>query len=142
MHIKYITREKIGFNSERATFNALFIFSGLAFLFGALPHWSNHEFYPDLLPMGFACGTIACIGIVLLNTAFTIGGPAGPCTAISAMSSPALVVCVAIKEGKMISALELIGVILGMFGALIMTNHELFEKYCFCCCIKNKKISK
>ena len=136
MHIKYITRDRIGFNSERATFNALFIFSLIGFLFGALPHWSQSDFHPDLLLIGFISGTIACLGIVLLNTAFTIGGPAGPVTAISAMSSPCLVVLVAIREGKMISLLELIGVIFGMFGALIMTNHEFFEKYMFCCCIK------
>ena len=74
--------------------------------------------------------------------AYTNGGPAGPVTAISAMSSPSLVVLIAVWNGKMISLLELIGVIFGMYGALIMSNHDFFEKYCFCCCMKkkNKKI--
>jgi len=71
-----------------------------------------------------------------LNIAYTKGGPAGPVTAISAMSSPSLVVLYAIWNGKMISLLELIGVIFGMFGALIMTNHTFFEKICCCCCRK------
>jgi len=100
MQIKYITKERIGFNSERVTFNALMIFSLIAFLVGALPYWSNpnNVYYPDLALLGFICGSVACVGIVLLNTAFTIGGPAGPCTAISAMSSPCLVVAIAIRE--------------------------------------------
>ena len=48
--------------------------------------------------LGFIAGAIACIGIVFLNAAFTSGGPAGPVTAISAMSSPSLVVVMAIKD--------------------------------------------
>lgn len=84
------------------------------------------------------CGNTASLGIVSLNIAYTKGGPAGPVTAISAMSSPSLVVLIAIWNGKMISLLELVGVIFGMYGALIMTNPEFFERFCFCCCIKKK----
>ena len=123
MLIKYLTRKKIGFNSDRVTFNAIFVFSVIAFLFGALPYWLNNECQIDLLIIGIISGNAACLGIVLLNKAYNSGGPAGPVTAISALSSPCLVIIIAIKDGKMISLLELIGVILAMFGVLIMTNH-------------------
>ena len=88
--------------------------------------------------MGFISGNIACLGIVSLNVAFTNGGPAGPVTAISAMSSPSVVVLMAIWDRKMISPLELIGVIFGMYGALIISNPQFFELNCFCCCITRK----
>jgi len=54
------------------------------------------------------------------------------------MSSPALVVVMAIIDAKMISLLELIGCVLGMYGALLMSNHKFFERNCFCCCFKEK----
>jgi hypothetical protein len=79
---------------------------------------------------------------VFLNLAFTLDGPAGPVTAISAMSSPALVVVMALVNWKMISAMELIACLFGMYGALLMSNHKFFEKRCFCCCLKNMKGEK
>jgi len=83
-------------------------------------------------------GSVACIGIVFVNLAYTTGGPAGPVTAITAMSSPGLVVVMAVTDGRMISALEVIAVLFGMYGALVMTNHEFFERNCFCFCVKKK----
>ena len=70
----------------------------------------------------------------------TTGGPAGPVTAISAMSSPALVVVMAILDAKMLSLYEIAACLLGMYGALLMSNSKFFEKNCFCCCFKKKKI--
>jgi drug/metabolite transporter (DMT)-like permease len=87
--------------------------------------------------VGFIAGVLACCGIVSLNLAFT-NGPAGPVQVISSMYAPCLIVCVAFYTGKMISPLELIGVILGMYGVIFMTFPEFFEKFCFCCCFKKK----
>ena len=57
----------------------------------------------------------------------------GPVSAICAMYSPLLVVVEAIKQQQMISLLEGIGVVLGIFGATYMVVPKLYQKYCFVC---------
>ena len=63
-------------------------------------------------------------------------GPGGPVSAISQVSNILLVVIEAIKHTKMLSKMESIGLVLGIYGALILVIPEIFEKYCFCFCIK------
>ena len=57
----------------------------------------------------------------------------GPVAAIVALYSPLLVVIEALKQQKMISLLEGIGVILGIYGATLMVVPKLYQKYCFVC---------
>ena len=39
----------------------------------------------------------------------------------------------------MLSFMELIGLLLGIYGGLILVIPEVFEKYCFCLCIRRRK---
>ena len=39
----------------------------------------------------------------------------------------------------MLSSMELIGLLLGTYGGLVLVIPEVFEKYCFCLCIRRKK---
>ena len=47
-------------------------------------------------------------------------GPLGPVAAIGAMYSPLLVVVEALKQHKGVSMLELVGLLAGTYGALLM----------------------
>lgn len=76
---------------------------------------------------------MSSFGMLLQNNAYS-SGPCGPIAAILSLSSPLLVVIMALYTWTMVKNLEILGVLFGMLGALVMTNHELFEKYVFCCC--------
>ena len=67
-------------------------------------------------------------------------GPAGPCMAISALSSPLLVIAEAIIEKRGLPWIQILAIIIGMSGVFIMVLPSFFEKYLFCCffSIKNK----
>ena len=60
-------------------------------------------------------------------------GPLGPIAAITALYSPLLVVAEAVRNKQMISLLEGIGVILGLYGATLMVVPKLYQKYCLVC---------
>ena len=139
MWIKHITSERIGFNNIRVTMNILFSFNLIITVFIAIPYWFMYQkIHWDMFFLGILGSAICCCANVSMNIAFTTNGPAGPITAICAMSSPLLAIVMAIKDNKPLTPLELIGIICGMFGILLMTNHEFFEKYCLCCCISKK----
>ena len=138
MWIKHITSKKIGFTNIRVTMNTFFSFN-LILTIVAVPYWMKVEFHWDLLLIGVAGGMSACVAVVCLNVAFITNGPAGPVTAISSISSLLLAIVMAIKDRKALSLIEIISIICGLFGVLIMTNHEFFERYCFCCCFSKKK---
>ena len=75
---------------------------------------------------------INAIAIVFIQNA-NATGPLGPVAAIGAMYSPLLVIFEALKQHKLISILELIGCIIGTYGALLMVIPKFFQKYCFIC---------
>ena len=82
---------------------------------------------------GLLGGIIGGVGFGLLQNAIVLG-PGGPIYAITAMSSPCLVIIEALFDWKMISIMELFGCIFGIYGAFIITNPDIVMKYCFCCC--------
>ena len=41
-----------------------------------------------------------------------------------------------IKNQQMLSLIEIIGFIFGLYGSIILSYPELIEKYCFCLCLK------
>ena len=60
-------------------------------------------------------------------------GPIGPVLAVGDAYPPLLAIIVAAKNHRMISLYELIALIFGMAGVLIMVIPKTFNKYCFCC---------
>lgn len=81
------------------------------------------------------------MGYICAQNAFS-RGPAGPVAAIYGMANYTFVVIECIKNKKMLNLAETIGVLLTIYGSTLIVIPEVLEKYCFCCCFKNKKQNK
>jgi len=130
------TKSNLPFEPTNLSFTA-YIIVNLLVLCGAIPYWSLIEFSKYLFVVGTIGSIINTIGLVSLQNAFS-RGPAGPISAIAAISNLLLVLVEAIKLRKVPSNLELIGFVCGAYGAFILVLPNIFEKFCFCCCIKKK----
>ena len=64
--------------------------------------------------------------MVAVSEAFSCG-PAGPIGAIVGMNSLFMVVIEALKKSRMLTKMEIIGLILGTFGSVILSVPEWFE---------------
>ena len=137
MLTKHLTSEKVGFKINRIISSAYLIVNGLILMI-AIPYWYYTEFHTDLFWIGFIAAISDQIGMLCVSNALTLG-PAGVISAIVSMSNPLLALVGCIKNWKMISLSEGIGFILVIYGALILVIPEIFEKFCFPCCCKNKK---
>ena len=133
---KHLTSERINFNASTISFSAYFIVN-LIVIICAIPYWVIFGFSTYLFWLGLIGSIINTLAIVCIQNALSLG-PAGPVSAIIAVGSVLLVIIEAFKHSTMISLMECIGLVLGVYGALILVIPELFEKYCFCWCIKNK----
>ena len=80
------------------------------------------------------CGSIiSAVGISSLMKAVSLG-PMGPVFAIGDAYPPLLVVIEALRNSRMISGMEFIALLMGMYGVFIMAIPNYFNKYCFPCC--------
>ena len=75
------------------------------------------------------------LGYICVQNAFNLG-PAGPVSAIYGIANYVFVVIECIKNNKMLSLAELIGLLIVIYGSLLIIFPEFYYKYCFCCCIK------
>ena len=94
-------------------------------IFGAVPYWSLVEFNKSTFITGLWGSIINAVAINFIKIAQKLG-PLGPVAAIAAMYSPLLVIVEALKQNRMISLLELVGVVLGTYGALLMVVPKFF----------------
>ena len=39
----------------------------------------------------------------------------------------------------MLTPYELAGIVLGLYGSMVMAVPQFFAKYCFCCCVSSRK---
>lgn len=69
-------------------------------------------------------------------------GPAGPASALLAMNSLILLVYDAVKNSKPPTLAEYVGLVLGLFGSLILVIPGLFEKMFYACCFAKKTDKK
>ena len=70
-------------------------FNLFVILFGAIPYFVKYGYYTDLMWIGSIGGVSATYGMVLIQNAFSVG-PCGPITALISLSSPCLVVMMAV----------------------------------------------
>ena len=134
---KHITSEKIGFDATNITFTAYLLVNIFLLIF-AIPYWTIVNFDKKLFWIGLFGSVINVLGLVCIQNALA-KGPAGPVSAIAAVSTLLVVIIEAIINHKMLNFMELIGVILGFFGAMILVIPEQFEKLGRkLCCIKDK----
>jgi drug/metabolite transporter (DMT)-like permease len=127
MFTKKVFSPEVGFDASNCSFTAYGLVNVIV-LFFAVPYWVNTSYNNELFWVGMFGSIINCIGLVCIQNALTMG-PAGPVSAIAASSCILLVIIEAIKKGVMISLPELIGLIFGFYGALILVIPEKFE----CC---------
>jgi hypothetical protein len=133
---KHVTKERIGFDATTISFSTMSVVNGIALLFG-IAYWSRHKFHANLFWIGFFGSFIDSIGVVALSEAFSCG-PAGPISAVVGLCSLVMVLVEAIKHWKMLSTMEIIAFILGMYGTIVLSVPEWCETWCFCLCVKNK----
>lgn len=104
-------------------------------------YWQTHEFKLNLYILGCFSSSFDVLATFNIVSALN-HGPAGPCAAIFGLSNILFAIEEAIRKKKMFSLFELIGLLFGMYGGLILVVPNLFEKYCFCCCRCRKKTSQ
>ena len=119
MLTKHLTgRLKYPFDPSTLSFGA-YLITNLIILIGAIVFWVDVIFSSKLFWIGLIGSFINTIGIVCIQNAITTG-PAGPASAIAALSCLLLVIIEAIKFGEMLTIFELLGFIFGCVGSLIL----------------------
>lgn len=129
---KHLVSDRVKFDPSTISFSAYFLVNTIVLMF-AIPYWKNVEFNEALFWIGFIGSVINTLGIVSIQNALSCG-PAGPISAIAAVSAILLVVIEAVKQWKMLSLMETIGLIFGIYGALVLVIPTFFEKLCCFCC--------
>ena len=106
----------------------------------AIPYWTLVSFSPRLFIIGLIGGLINTGGLVCVQNGLAVG-PAGPVSAIVAISNLLLVIVEAFKLWKVPSVFEILAFLFGAYGAVILVLPEFFDKYCCCCCpfVKNRR---
>ena len=133
---KHLTTPRIGFVPDNLNFLGYIFVNGSLLICGIL-YWQFYPFIPRLYLIGIASSFFEVWGNYLLIEAYT-RGPAGPTSAIIALSAIYTTIVIAIQNMEMLNAMEFAGLILGTYGGLVLVIPEFFEKFCFCCCVKKK----
>lgn len=131
----YLTKDlcdpKIGFNPSTMSFSSYFIVNVLIVIF-AIAYWMMVDFSEYLFWLGMVGSIINTVGIVFMQNAVACG-PAGPAAALGAVSNLLLVIIEAIKTQEMLTALEIISLLFGTSGAMILViPNQLKKIFCFC----------
>ena len=132
---KHLTSKEIGFDATNISFTS-YLFVNIFLLILAIPYWCLVTFDQKLFWIGLFGSIINVLGLVSIQNALS-KGPAGPVSAIAAVSCLLVVIIEAIINQKMLNYLELIGVVLGFFGALELVIPEYFEKLARVICCKS-----
>ena len=119
---KHLCQERIGFNPVDLSFTSLGLINFII-LICAIPYWSQNGFQQSQFWIGLGGSLLSSIGLAALMKALAVG-PIGPVLAVGDGYPPILAVIVAFKNHKMISKMELIALILGILGVLIMVLHQ------------------
>ena len=121
------------FDASTISFSSYVVVNIIVMLF-AIPYWCLVEFSPYLFWVGMVGSIINTFGLVLCQIAQSIG-PLGPVCALTALSSLLLVIIEAIKAHKWLTLFELLGLIFGTVGALVLVIPDVMIKIC---CFWNK----
>lgn len=118
----YLTKQlcdsNVGFNPSTLSFSSYFGVNSLILIF-ALFYWNTVAFSHYLFWLGMVGSIINTFGIVFMQNAVA-NGPAGPASALAAVSNLLLVIIEAVKNQEMLSLLEIVSLLFGTFGAMIL----------------------
>ena len=134
---KHLTQPRINFNPATLPFSAYTCLGTVILIIGII-YWSGHEFKLHMYILGLFSSSFDVLATFCIINALN-HGPGGPCAAIFGLCNVLFAIEEAIRKGKMFSEFELVGLLCGVYGGLILVVPNLFEKYCFCCCRCRKK---
>ena len=126
-----ITRVENPFDPSTLSFGSYGVVNFIMII-AAVSYWNTQGIDWYLFWVGVIGSSINSVGIVCIQNAIAVG-PAGPASALAAMSTLMLVVVQVIKNQKMLGLFELLGFILGLFGVLVLVIPQTIFKL-FCCC--------
>lgn len=118
--LRYLTSPDMSmkFNGTTLSMSAIFAVNLIVLIF-AIVFWSTHQFSIDLFWIGLVGSIINTIGLTCINTAISCG-PLGPVSSIGACSNILLVIVEAVRHAKVPTYIELISLVLGFIGALVL----------------------
>lgn len=131
MLAKSFRRGPVKFNIQEISFMG-FLVVNIFILLPTLYYWIFIDFNKRLFIVGFFGSIINTFGKVCIQNAVSLG-PAGPASALLAMNSLILLVYDSIKNSTAPTLTEYIGLILGLFGSLILVVPGLFESMVASC---------
>lgn len=121
----------VKFNIQEISFSGFFAVNAVLLL-PSLYYWFFISFSMRLFIIGFFGSIINTFGKVCVQNAVA-RGPAGPASALLAMNSLILLVYDGIKNNTAPTLVEIVGLILGLFGSLMLVVPGMFERLCKCC---------
>ena len=121
LFIKHLTKPEIGFDSTNISFLSSGIGSLIILLIGVTWYWRYcAEFQWQTFLIGFFSSIFDICGKACIMKAYS-QGPAGPVSAFVELNNVLLVVFEGIRLMKLPNYLEIIGFLLGIFGALVLS---------------------
>lgn len=128
MLTKHLISQKVGFDATTLAFSSQFVVNVIVLIAGII-YWSSSAqktFEPILFWYGLFGSAFNSLGIVCVQNAVALG-PAGPAQALATTCCLLLTIFEAIKDRQAPSTLEIIGLVIGTFGALIIVIPRWFE---------------
>jgi drug/metabolite transporter (DMT)-like permease len=143
LFIKHLTSPKVGFDAMTISFATSFFSSTLIIILGASWYWQTVAiFNTRLFVIGIFGSIFDSVGKACIQKAYS-KGPAGPVSAFVELNNVFLVVFEAARYWKLPRLLELVGFVLGIFGALVLCIPDEIIKIFTACkgiCVKKSKL--
>ena len=135
MVIKY-SNETLN-NDPRDWTTALWLIASICWQISGVVAFSQDETFEwSKFINGSIASALNLAGCLFVITCFSTGAPAGPASALVNMQTVLVVIIAAIASGIMPSWIEIVGLLIGIFGAMLLTIPDII-KACFyrvfCC---------
>lgn len=133
--VKYASKKR-GMDTMKLNFNSMLLSNVFIIIF-AIIYWNNIG-WETVKPRAFIVGTLIGISSSLgktLNTKANVSGYGGVAGTIASMNGPYTVIVECILTSKMISVVEVLSLLICVFGSAILVLHAQIYK-ALCCCVK------
>ena len=127
MLAKHMTGKDIRFDPNTLSFSSYLLVNSFVMIFAIIYWVKTDSFEPRLFWMGLAGSIVNTLGLVCVQNA-VICGPAGPASALANSGNIFLTIIEAVKNEKIPKWPEIIGLVIGTLGAMIIVVPKWFEK--------------
>jgi len=125
---KHLCGERVKFDASTLTFSSTLLACLVNLLVAVCYYWIKVEQFDfNLLWFGFIGSLLDTIGVTSFQVAIA-NGPAGPVCALASLNTILLTIIQAIISKKVPAWLEIVGFVIGFFGATILVLPDQFEK--------------